>query len=127
MNKKIQISFDKETYYELDGSIDKDSRVLKFVLPFERIEEVYKFNPGKLFLDPEKINCYKNIYVIDENGTEYSCLNCILGFDRYEDPLIVYSASIDYVMENVISDNKKIKAFWICLRQNEKCKKKGST
>lgn len=108
MNKKIQISFDKETYYELDGSIDKYSRVLKFVLPFERIEEVYKFNPGKLFLDPEKINCYKNIYVIDENGTEYSCLNCILGFDRYEDPLIVYSASIDYVMENVISDNKKI-------------------
>lgn len=32
MNKKIQISFDKEIYYEVDGNIDKESRVLKFVL-----------------------------------------------------------------------------------------------
>lgn len=108
MNKKIQISFDKEIYYEVDGNIDKESRVLKFVLPFENFKEVYKFNPGELFLDPEKINCYKNIYVIDENGTEYSCLNCILGYDRYEDPLMIYSAPIDYVMENIISDTKKI-------------------
>lgn len=109
MNKKkiLKISIDKNTFYDIEGTLDLDSRVLDFIISINIFNDAFKFQANELFLHPERINENKVIYVVDENETYYSCFNCIFGF-KYNDPLQIYSSPIDFIIENAISDTNNI-------------------
>lgn len=102
-----KISIDKQKFYDIDGTLDLDNRVIDFNLSFDKFEDVFGFKARELFLHPERINENRVIYVCDDNGIYYSCFNCIFGF-KYSDPLHIYSAPIDFIIENMLTDTKDV-------------------
>lgn len=102
-----KLSIDKYSFFDIDGILDIQKRTINLNIPFTEFESIFKFKPGELFLNPDKINKFKTIYVCDDKNNKYSCLNCIFGF-KYNEPINIYSAPIDLIIENKISETENI-------------------
>ena len=105
--KITKISVDKENFFDVTGYFDIESRIINFIISFDVLKNVFNLNCAELITNPEKLNANKVVYLCDENGVYYSCFNCIFGFKLNEE-LKIYSAPIDYILENVLTDERNI-------------------
>ena len=100
-----RISIDGVNFFDIEGNLDLSSRILNLNVPFSLFKEIFKFKPGELLNG--KMNMYNTIFACDDNRIKYSCFNCIFGF-KYTDPINLYTAPIDCILENKLSDNENI-------------------
>lgn len=101
------ISVDKENFFEVTGSFDVESRIINFIISFDVLKSVFNLDCAELIMNPERLSTNKVIYLRDENGTYYSCFNCIFGF-KLKEELKIYTAPIEYVLENVLTNERNV-------------------
>ncbi len=91
----------------MTGSLDVESRIINFIISFDVPKSVFNLNCAELVINLEKLNANKVVYFCDENGMYYSCFNCIFGF-KLKDELKIYTAPIENILENVITDERNV-------------------
>ena len=105
--KITRISVDKENFFDVTGSFDVESRIINLIISFDVLKSVFNLNCAELVMNPEKLNTNKVVYLCDENGMYYSCFNCIFGF-KLKEELKIYTAPIEYILENVLTDERNV-------------------
>ena len=117
--KITRISVDKENFFDVTGSFDVESRIINLIISFDVLKSVFNLNCAELVMNPEKLNTNKVVYLCDENGMYYSCFNCIFGF-KLKEELKIYTAPIEYILENVLTDERNVETNWflehLCLK-----------
>lgn len=106
--KITKISTDRESFFDVTGTIDIKTRIINLIISFDVLNRAFNLNCAELIMNPEKLNTNKVIYLCDENGIYYSCFNCIFGFTLNEE-LKIYSSPIEYILENILTDERNIK------------------
>ena len=49
-----------------------------------------------------------NVFLVDENGINYSCLGCIFSYNTKSSVVHFKTTSINYILKNYIGDEKNI-------------------
>lgn len=95
-----KISVNKKDYFNINGFLDLENLSFQFDLSFEDYFAI--FNRPLLFPLPAM-----NLYLIDENGKNYSCLECLLGY-KTNSSVSFKTVSINYIFENYIGEKDNI-------------------
>lgn len=101
----IKISINKEDYFEIKGKLNKQSKRLLFDISFEMFEKIFGEEIHKLLL--LDINVFerksKNIYLLDEYGIYYSCIDCI--WSVHSKSVVSFSLeAVNLILEGIITD-----------------------
>lgn len=91
----IKVSSDCSSFIDIDGLLNIENKSFSFVLSIEEYISLFKSDPIK-GIDPT------NLYFLDENNIQYTCFNCIIGFNMFSNINITCS-SIDVILENIFS------------------------
>ncbi|MDD7150819.1 MAG: hypothetical protein SOT91_05415 [Bacilli bacterium] len=111
-----KISCDNINYKNIFGELDIENRILHFNLDNQEFKDIFGFYVDERSDNSDKLDVYKNCYLIDENGVYYTCNGCIWVYSRKAKCsfIKVYTLPIDIIYENKIVsecnlDNIKIK------------------
>lgn len=99
--KTSKISIDKSNYYDINCYLDLENLSLQFNLSLEEYFTIFK----QSFLQPISMI---NVFLIDENGINYSCLGCIFSYNTKSSVVHFKTTSINFILKNYIGDEKNI-------------------
>lgn len=97
-----KISINKIDFYDISGLLDLDSRKLIIDVSCNKVKEIFGVKIAELVFNPYMISeKAKYIYILDDNGKYYSCLECIFSMNIKES-ISLSSVSINLILENIL-------------------------
>ena len=112
-----RISLDKNTFFEVEGKLDLNNRKITFVIPFDKIKDIFETNVCGLYFDFDIVSKKtKYVYIEDNFGKYYSCIECIFSINPKEN-VSFSSVSINLILENILTNNvDDIKIKEVCFK-----------
>ena len=112
-----RISLDKNTFFEVEGKLDLNNRKITFVIPFDKIKDIFETNVCGLYFDFDIVSKKtKYVYIEDNFGKYYSCIECIFSINTKEN-VSFSSVSINLILENILTNNvDDIKIKEVCFK-----------
>lgn len=93
-----KISINKIDYFEIDGILDLENLSFQFNLSLGDYFTIFKSS----FLQQLPM---MNIFFIDENSINYSCIGCLIGF-KANSSVTLKTVSINYIFRNYIGEEE---------------------
>lgn len=105
-NKIEKMSIDKKMYYDVMCEIDIVKLQISFSISIDLYTKLSGLTIADILFEPNLVyEKFKNLYLRDKDGIDYSCLNCIFKINTVEDQIKFVSVSIDKIITNVVTDD----------------------
>ena len=95
-----KISINKNDYFEIDGILDLENLSFQFNLSLGDYFTIFKSS----FLQQLPM---MNIFLIDENCINYSCIGCLIGY-KANSSVTLKTVSINYIFKNYIGEEENV-------------------
>lgn len=112
------ISINKKDFYNVNGNINLEKRIIHFIISFEEIKKILGVEIGEVLFGSDSVmNKLENVYLYDENNVIYSCIGCIFSF-KAKDSVEFTSVAINIMLENTVTDLTALKTNKVTFKTN---------